>query len=152
MKVSARLEPEGLRPEAELAAFIESLAGEGAVVSFVGLARPTDRDGGAVTRVHLDHHPTLTEKSLREIAQAAERFGVSAVAVVHRRGDIAPGEAIVFAAAAAAHRRAAFEAADYLMDRLKTDAIFWKREEGEGGARWIEPTDADRADRARWSE
>ena len=70
--------------------------------------------------------------------------------VVHRCGDIAAGEAIVFAGAAALHRRAAFEAADYLMDRLKTEAVFWKREIGETGSQWIEPTDADHADRERW--
>ena len=63
-----------------------------------------------------------------------------------------PGEPIVFAAAASVHRRAAFEAADYLMDRLKTDAMFWKREDGAGGSRWIEPRPEDHDDRARWSE
>ena len=63
---------------------------------------------------------------------------------------MAPGEPIVFAAAASPHRRAAFEAADYLMDRLKTDALFWKREETGAGARWVEPTEADHEDRARW--
>ena len=65
---------------------------------------------------------------------------------------IAPGEAIVFVAAAAVHRRAAFEAVDYLMDRLKTDALFWKREDGVDGSIWIEPSDGDRSDRARWSD
>ena len=75
---------------------------------------------------------------------------MAAVRVVHRCGAIAPGEAIVFVAAAAVHRRAAFEAVDYLMDRLKTDALFWKREDGVDGPRWIEPTGGDRADRARW--
>ena len=80
------------------------------------------------------------------------RFAISAVDIVHRSGAIAPGAAIVFAAAAAPHRRAAFEAADYLMDRLKTDAAFWKREQKLDGPAWIEPSEADRADRARWSE
>jgi molybdopterin synthase catalytic subunit len=88
---------------------------------------------------------------LDEIAASAERFGVEAVRIVHRCGEIAPGEAIVFVAAAAAHRRAAFDAVDYLIDRLKTDALFWKREDGVDASSWIEPTDADRADRARWS-
>ena len=90
---------------------------------------------------------------MEEIAQgAAHRFGLIAARVVHRCGLIAPGEAIVFVAAAAAHRRAAFEAADAMMDRLKTDAVFWKREDAVDGSRWIEPTAKDRADRARWSE
>ena len=95
----------------------------------------------------------LTERSLQEIAHdARDRFSASRTWVVHRCGIVAAGQPIVFAAAAAPHRRAAFEAADYLMDRLKTDAVFWKREEGEGGSRWIEPTGADYDARARWSD
>jgi molybdopterin synthase catalytic subunit len=74
------------------------------------------------------------------------------VRVLHRCGAIAPGEPIVFVAAAAAHRRAAFDAVDYLMDRLKTEAVFWKREDAVDGSRWIEPMDCDRADQARWSD
>ncbi|MBU3971554.1 MAG: molybdenum cofactor biosynthesis protein MoaE, partial [Alphaproteobacteria bacterium] len=83
---------------------------------------------------------------------AAERFAVTDLVVVHRGGDIIPGETIVFVAAAAAHRRAAFEAADYIMDRLKTEAAFWKREAGPSGARWIEPVEEDRAALARWKD
>jgi len=147
-----RLEPAALSPEAELAGFIRGLDSDGAVVSFVGLARPADASGGAVTGLYLDSYPGMTEASLSGIAEdALGRFAVSAVHVVHRCGAVAPGEAIVFAAAAAPHRRAAFEAADYLMDRLKTDAMLWKREDGIDGSRWIEPSEADRADRARWS-
>jgi molybdopterin synthase catalytic subunit len=70
--------------------------------------------------------------------------------VVHRSGTIPAGEPIVFAGAASIHRRAAFDAADYLIDRLKTEAVFWKREVGEAGSSWIEPTAADTADRDRW--
>lgn len=150
MRIETRLAGAPFRAERELASF--SAEGAGAVVSFTGLARGETGDGAAVTGLHLDHHPRLTEKSLRDIAMSAERFGVDAVRIVHRCGDIAPGEAIVFVAAAARHRRAAFEAVDCLMDALKTDAVFWKREDGVDGARWIEPTEADRADRARWSE
>ncbi len=153
MAVSARLEPDLLDPERALADFLASLSDEGAVVSFVGLTRAANRYGGEVTGLFLDYHPTLTEQSLHDIAaDAAARFGVSAVTVIHRCGALAPGEPIVFAAAAAGHRRAAFEAADYLMDRLKNDAIFWKREDGPQGSRWIEPTDADRTDLARWKD
>jgi molybdopterin synthase catalytic subunit len=72
------------------------------------------------------------------------------VRVVHRCGEVEAGAPIVFAGAASVHRRAAFEAADYLMDRLKTEAVFWKREVGEGTSEWVEPTDADYADRERW--
>jgi molybdopterin synthase catalytic subunit len=77
---------------------------------------------------------------------------VSCVHVVHRCGIIRPGEPIVFAAAASRHRRAAFEAADYLMDRLKTEAVFWKREDRSDGSEWIVPTPQDRDDLQRWSE
>ena len=151
MSVVARLEEQSLRPEQELAALIEQSTGNGAVVSFAGIARPGSKDGEAVYRLVLEHHPALTIQSLEAIAvDAAARFDVSHVRVVHRCGDIAAGEPIVFAGVAALHRRAAFEAADYLMDRLKTDALFWKREDGVDGSRWIEPTEADRADRARW--
>ena len=148
-----RLEPEDLRPAEELERFIAALAGDGAVVSFVGLARPADAAGETVTGLFLDAYPGMTEKSLEAIAaDALGRFAISAVQIVHRSGEIAPGAPIVFAAAAATHRRAAFEAADYLMDRLKTDAAFWKREQKLDGPAWIEPSDTDRADRARWSD
>lgn len=151
MSVKARLEAEPFDPSAELASLMASALDDGAVVSFVGLARPQARSGEQVDRLVLEHHPRLTLKSLEDIAvEAAERFDVSQVRVVHRCGEIAAGEPIVFAGAASAHRRAAFEAADYLMDRLKTEAVFWKREEGPSGASWIEPTEADYADRGRW--
>jgi molybdopterin synthase catalytic subunit len=150
MRIEARLAEAPFRPERELASF--SADGAGAVVSFTGLARGEAEDGAKVMGLYLDHHPRLTERSLHDIAASAGRFGVAAVRIVHRCGKIAPGEAIVFVAAAARHRRAAFEAVDCLMDALKTDAVFWKREDGVDGARWIEPTGADRADRARWSD
>lgn len=149
MRIETRLAYEALAPERELASF--SAEGAGAIVSFTGLARPTTKEGAPIERLFLDHHSRLTQQSLDEIAASADRFEVSAVRIVHRCGEIAPGEAIVFVAAASAHRRAAFEAADFLMDRLKTDALFWKREDGLDGSRWIEPTEGDRADRARWS-
>ena len=151
MSVLARLEFEPFDPAAELQQLMRVASSDGAIVSFVGLARPKTADGETVERVVLEHHPTLTLKSLQEIAdEGASRFGASHVRVVHRCGEIAPGEAIVFAAAASRHRRASFEAADYLMDRLKSEAVFWKREEGPSGANWIEPTEADYADRGRW--
>ena len=151
MSIVARLEEHALEPEKELAALILQARGDGAVVSFVGLARPESKGGQGVDRLILRHHPTLTEQSLHQITvAAAERFDVSHVRVAHRCGEIPAGAPIVFAGAAARHRRAAFEAADYLMDRLKTEAVFWKREVGEAGSQWIEPTEADDADRDRW--
>jgi molybdopterin synthase catalytic subunit len=151
MSVVANLEAQALDPQLELAELTEAARGDGAIVSFVGLARPESRDGNAVDAVVLDHHPTLTRQSLQEIAVAcAERFDVSHVRVVHRCGMVPAGEPIVFAGASSLHRRAAFDAADYLMDWLKTEAIFWKREVGDAGAAWVEPTEADFADRDRW--
>lgn len=151
--IDARITGSSLDAQAEFATFLESVPGDGAVASFVGIARPSAGNGDAVTAMFLDHHPSLTQKSVEEIASAAkDRFAVSAVLAIHRYGRIVPGEAIVFVAASAAHRRAAFEATDYMMDRLKTEAIFWKREDTPEASRWIEPTDADHTDRARWSE
>lgn len=151
MSVVARLEEQAIRPEQELAALIDEATADGAVVSFAGIARPASKRGQAVYRLVLEHHPALTLQSLEGIAaEAVARFGVSHVRVVHRYGDIAAGDAIVFAGAAALHRRPAFEAADYLMDRLKTEAVFWKREVGDAGSEWIEPTEADYSDRERW--
>jgi len=151
MSVVALLEAEALDPQLELAELTEAARGDGAIVTFVGLARPESREGNAVDAVVLDHHPTLTRQSLEDIAVAcAERFDVSHVRVVHRCGTVPAGEPIVFAGASSIHRRAAFDAADYLMDRLKTEAVFWKREVGDDGAQWIEPTEADFTDRERW--
>lgn len=134
-------------PAAALAQFIAATAGAGAVVSFVGLTRGHAHDGTSVGTLHLQPYRGVTLASIEAIAAATrDHFAVSAVMVVHRIGAIAPGDAIVFAAAAAPHRRAAFDAADYLMDRLKTEAVLWKREDD----RWIEPSAADHAARARW--
>lgn len=153
MDSDVRLENEALVPDRELRLFLEDCRGEGAVVSFVGVARPASRDGTAVSGLYLDHYPGVTERSLATIAAAAaERFDGARVKVVHRCGEVAAGEAIVFVAAAAGHRRKAFEAAEYLMDRLKTEAAFWKREDRADGPVWIEPTGQDRADRERWDD
>jgi molybdopterin synthase catalytic subunit len=153
MGAITRLEPHDLQAGAELEAFVAALNGDGAVVSFLGLARGTANDGSPVERLELDWYPGMTEASLQTIAEAgAARFKVSDIVVVHRCGAVSPGETIVFVAAAARHRRDAFLAADYLMDRLKTDAAFWKREVGPTGTRLIEPAETDLNDRARWSD
>ena len=151
--MTVRLADSPFAADRELAEFTAALEGEGAVVSFTGIARPRTQSGAEVERLVLDHHPRLTLRSMEEIAASArERFGISALRIVHRCGSVAAGETIVFVAAAAIHRRAAFEAADYTMDRLKTDAVFWKREDTAEGAGWIEPRDDDHVARARWSE
>lgn len=149
---SSRITDRPLDAQAEFDSFLATLHGEGAMVSFVGLARDRARSGAAVEGVFLDHHPILTLRSIEDIVQAArERFAVSALRVVHRHDLVRPFEAIVFVAAASSHRRAAFEAADFMMDRLKTEAVFWKREDAADGTRWIEPLASDYADSARWS-
>ena len=118
MSVVALLERDVLDPQFELAELTEQARGDGAIVMFVGLARSESKEGDAVDALFLDHHPTMTRQSLEDIAVACgQRFDVSHVRVVHRCGTIPAGEPIVFAGAAALHRRAAFDAADYLMDR-----------------------------------
>ena len=139
---------EPIDPVALLAAFTAGVAGAGAIASFTGLVRSDDGD---VSALWLDHHPTLTEQVIAEIATEAEsRFVVSAVHITHRVGAVAAGEPIVFVAAAAQHRRAAFDAVDYMMDRLKTDAPLWKREQRGDTQLWIEARESDHRDRARW--
>jgi len=151
MSIVACVVEQRLDPQRELGELVGLAAGDGAVVSFVGICRPQSIAGGAVHELVLEHHPVLTIRSLEEIAiKAAERFDVSHVRVSHRCGEVAAGEPIVFAGAASGHRRAAFEAANYLMDRLKTEAVFWKHETGAAGSAWIEPTETDYADRDRW--
>ena len=141
-----RLQTEPFEPGALLTGFCAGRSETGAVVSFTGLTR-----GGDVDRLELEAYSGFTEAEISRIAEAARaRFGLHDLMIVHRIGEIAPGEAIVFVATAAAHRREAFEAADHLMDYLKSRAPFWKKEHGPAGARWIEPTDQDREDAARW--
>lgn len=152
MAAIARLLDEPFAPERELARFVSGLADAGGVASFIGIARARTASGEPVTGLFLDHHPRLTQASLDEIVNdAARRFAIGDALVVHRCGEMAPGEPIVLAAAAAAHRRAALMAVDYMMDRLKSEAVFWKREDGPAGPEWIEPTDQDRTDLSRWS-
>lgn len=153
MAAVARLLAEPFAPDRELARFVGRLSDVGAVANLIGIARGRSAWGEEITGLFLDHHPRLTQASLEEIASdAGRRFAISDALIVHRCGAIAPGEPIVLAAAAAAHRRAALTAVDYMMDRLKNEALFWKREDGPGGSVWIEPTDQDREDLSRWSE
>ncbi len=127
MSVIARLEPNKLSAEQELAALLAQGAGDGAAVIFVGFARPCSTAGRPVDLLVLEHHSTLTQLSLEEIAAgAAQQFDVSHVRVAHRCGEIPAGAPVVFVGAMSQHRRSAFDAADYLMDRLKTEAVFWK--------------------------
>lgn len=152
MSFRIALEPHELFPDRAFADFLNEGGDDGAVISFTGLTRPASKNGDALISLYLDHYPGMTERTLTEIADdAAQRFPVSRLCIIHRCGPVAPHAPIVFVAAAAPHRRAAFFAADYVMDRLKTDAGFWKREDLITGSHWIEPTDQDHIDHARWS-
>ncbi len=145
---SVRLSPEPFEPGALLTAFCQGRDETGAVVSFTGLARA---EKGAVAALELDAYPGFTEAAIAEQAKAAAtRFGLQDALIVHRIGKVAPGETIVFVATASAHRRAAFDGADFLMDYLKSRAPFWKKSHEAAGARWIEPTAEDYEDAARW--
>jgi len=137
-------------PGALLTEFSQGRSEVGAVATFTGIARA---EAGSTTTLELEAYPGFTESEIGRIAdEARTRFGLDDFLIRHRVGKIAPGEPIVFVATAARHRRAAFEACDYLMDYLKSRAPFWKKEHGPDGARWIEPRAQDHADIARWEE
>jgi molybdopterin synthase catalytic subunit len=143
-----RLQAEPFEPGALLSKFCEGRTDVGGVVSFTGLVRA---DQGEGTVLELEAYPGFTEGEIARIAEAAKtRFSLQDYLIVHRIGQIRPGEPVVFVAAAAAHRREAFEAADHLMDYLKSRAPFWKKEHGPEGATWIEPSQRDLSDVARW--
>lgn len=130
---------------AELAA-IEG-AGAGGVASFTGLVRSDD----GVKTLELEHYPGATEAALRALAQAATvRWALLGVIIIHRIGVMIPGDRVVFVATASAHRAPALEACAFLIDRLKTEAPFWKRETRKEGARWVEPRASDDAAAGRW--
>lgn len=126
--------------------------GAGAIVSFTGLVRPETSES-PVERLHLQAYSPMTETGIAQAAENAQaRWDLIGMRIIHRIGDMSPGDPIVFVATASAHRRAAFEAADFLMDYLKTEAVFWKKETSATGMKWIEPRDDDYRDRARWNE
>ncbi len=119
-------------------------------MSFIGLVRD-HASTGDVTTLHLQAYSPMTENGIQQaVANANERWDLCGVHIIHRTGDMAPGDPIVFVAAASAHRRSAFEAADFLMDYLKTEAIFWKKEATSSGTHWIDPRAEDYTDSERW--
>jgi molybdopterin synthase catalytic subunit len=133
---------------AEAAAFAARVAGAGALVTFTGIVRD---EGGRLEALEIEHYPGMTEKAIAAIAAQAEaRWALGGCLVVHRHGRLAPGEPIMMVATAAPRRRAAFEAAEYLMDYLKSRAPFWKKEIGADGAAWVAAKDEDEAALDRW--
>ena len=147
-----RIAKEPFVAASEIAAFETRIGSAGAIVTFTGKVR--DEAGGAsVSALHLEHFPGQTEKSIADIENVAKRrWPLIDVLIIHRVGAMSAGEAIVLVCVASAHRRDAFEAADFLMDYLKTKALFWKKEVTSKGAVWIEPRKSDYEDAARWSE
>jgi molybdopterin synthase catalytic subunit len=147
-----RVQQEDFDVGQELAALTEGNHAIGGVAVFVGLVR--DMAGGAeISAMTLEHYPAMTEKMLGEIeAEARARWPLEASLVIHRYGRLEPGEQIVMVVAASAHRQAAFEACEFLMDWLKTKAPFWKLEETGEGAQWVDARDSDNAAAARWTK
>lgn len=123
----------------------------GAMVNFRGTVRPNTKQGEPLDCLILNIHPVMTLKSMKDItSRACDKFDVDHCQVIHRYGKITPTETIVYVVIASQHRREAFLAADFIMDHLKSTAVFWKKEEGSFGSRWIEPTDRDASDLIRW--
>ena len=142
----------GFSPGKALGLFAKAHPESGAIASFVGKVRP----GGDVKALEITHYAPLTLPGMEALAERAEaRWSVDGLLMHHRIGMMRPRASIVLVAAAARHRRDAFEAVDYCMDHLKSESWFWKRERRgsarQGGWHWIEPRDADHADRARWA-
>ena len=140
MKISVQREDFDLGAEVRA---ISSDAKVGAVASFVGLVREV--------RMTLEHYPGMTESAIRKIAdEAAARWQVMDCTVIHRFGDLEPNDQIVLVAVASAHRGDAFAACEFIMDYLKTQAPFWKKEHHAGGATWVDARTADDAAAERW--
>ncbi|MGL6210499.1 MAG: molybdenum cofactor biosynthesis protein MoaE [Paracoccaceae bacterium] len=133
---------------AESAAFLTAVGGAGAVVTFTGLVRDNQ---GVLSGMEIEHYPGMTERAIAGMMGEAEgRWGLLGSLVIHRYGRLGPGEAIMMVATAARHRTEAFQAAEFLMDYLKSRAPFWKKEIGAGGAEWVAAKDADEAALNRW--
>ncbi|NHZ38210.1 MULTISPECIES: molybdopterin synthase catalytic subunit MoaE [Massilia] len=135
----------------EMAALRAQDARIGAVVSFVGTVRDMN-DGASVAAMELEHYPGMTEQALEKIvAQAGQRWPLYGALVVHRVGPLAPLDQIVLVACSAAHRGEAFAACEFIIDYLKTDAPFWKKEQTPDGARWVDARVSDDAALAKWA-
>jgi molybdopterin synthase catalytic subunit len=154
---TVRVQREPFDPGAELNAFLSQTPHAGGIAVFVGQMRDfrgADRAGGEpVSAMSLEHYPGMAERELGTlVADAQSRWRLDGVCVIHRTGDLAPADPIVFVAAASAHRADALEACAFLIDWLKTKAPFWKKETTGAGPRWVEATSADDARAARWDK
>ncbi|HEY4068692.1 MAG TPA: molybdopterin synthase catalytic subunit MoaE [Burkholderiaceae bacterium] len=135
---------------AEIAALRAGDPSVGAVASFIGTVRDRN-DGSAVSAMELEHYPGMTERAIEAMIDAAmQRFQIRAARVIHRVGLLQPQDQIMMVAVTSAHRAAAFDACEFLMDYLKTQAPFWKKEATPDGARWVDARSSDDAAMARW--
>ncbi len=127
---------------------LHDAGGHGASASFIGRVR----GDGDLTELFLDHHPAMTAAGLADLAHAAaDRWQLSALTLIHRVGAMVPGETIVFILASSAHRAEALAACEFLIDRLKTDVMLWKRETfADGRIQWVEPREGDQARAEKW--
>ena len=124
----------------------------GAITTFIGRVRGKE-ETRQVSELFLEHYPTMTEKKITEIVcNACNKFSINGCIVIHRIGKLVPGELIVFVGVTSRHRKDAFEACSYVMDFLKTEAPFWKKEKGSKGETWIRSQDTDYLARDRWVE
>ena len=136
----------------EIAALTKGRVDIGAVVSFSGICRGSE-NGEPIAALTLEHYPDMAEAEIkRHTDEAMARWPLSGLTVIHRIGRIVPGENIVLVLAASAHRQAAFEAAEFLMDYLKANAPFWKRVDAADGANWIDARDQDEDAASRWTK
>lgn len=146
--MTVRVQPELFDAGAELNRFAQGRSDVGAVVSFTGVVRDT---AGDLYEMQIEHYPGMTETAITKIVKdAVTRWELADALVIHRYGALKPGAPIMMVATAAAHRSAAFEAADFLMDYLKSRAPFWKKEITSGGANWVAAKDADEDALKRW--
>ncbi|MFF7705811.1 molybdopterin synthase catalytic subunit MoaE [Pseudomonas sp. NPDC007930] len=148
--MAIRVQQQPFSPGALTDALHAAQLGIGAVVTFTGYVRDYNA-GHAVHGMLLEHYPGMTEKALAAIvAEAEQRWPLLRVELLHRVGALEPGEPIVFVGTASAHRQAAFEACEFIMDYLKTRAPFWKKERTPEGEQWVEGRDSDKAAEQRW--
>lgn len=149
-RVKVRVQAEDFDIAAELALLRSGRPQIGAVVSFVGVVRDLN-EGASIQGMTLEHYPGMTERALQDIcAQAQQRWQVEDGVLIHRIGQLAPCDQIVLLAIASRHRGEAFHACEFIMDFLKTQAPFWKKEHTPEGARWVEARLSDEAAAARW--
>ena len=146
----ARVQAEAFDAGLEIAALSQGRRDVGAVATFIGYVRDLN-EGAGVSRMTLEHYPGMTERALEDICdEALGRWDLLDLRVVHRVGELEPGEPIVLVAVSSAHRGEAFAACEFVMDYLKTKAPFWKKEETPGGPRWVEARASDDDAAARW--